>query len=249
VKNWDVYERVLEKGLDHMLSDAASAHPVLLADSVESSDADRTKAAEIMFEKFGIPAYFVGTDAVLSIYSAGRTSSLFVDCGYDSTRAMLIHEGFIYPSTLQSNTVGGVDVTSYLHELLVDRKALPLGPEAQTHVNSIKERFGRIALDYASESFARRAAPEVFTLPDGSTITLENETLRSAEALFQPCLYGRHGNGISEMVMELISYCDMNDREDGPVRALTNFLLVTGGGSFIPGAFGSTFSFLTTHSS
>jgi hypothetical protein len=48
---------------------------------LQTPDKDRSKMAELLFEKFEIPAYFVGSQSVLSLYSAGRTSGVVVDIG------------------------------------------------------------------------------------------------------------------------------------------------------------------------
>jgi len=36
---------------------------------------------EIMFEKFNVPAFYLGIQAVLSLYSSGRTTGLVLDAG------------------------------------------------------------------------------------------------------------------------------------------------------------------------
>jgi actin-related protein len=160
---------------------------------------------------------------------------MVVDCGYGVTSAMFVYDGFIYPTTLQQLDIGGNDVSRYLRELLSDQGILDNSLQSQSIANDIKEKHARLARDFAQESFAARANPETYVLPDGREIILKGEQLRCAEVLFQPALMGKRGVGIHDMALNLMAYCDKNDREDGPMRALTNFLVVCGGGSFIPG--------------
>ena len=236
VKSWDGVERLLEHALDNVVKTSAKQHPILMSDAPGTSEADRAKMTELLFEKFETPAYFVGTDAVLSVYSAGRTSSMFLDCGYGLTSAMLVHEGFIYPTTLQMLSVGGQDLSTYLCELLRDKGALDAAPSAITVANDIKERHARVAVDYAQASFQERGKTGAYVLPDGTAIPLQSEPLRCAEALFQPALMGRRGTGITDMVLDVIHYCDTAaSSDDSPIKALTNFLLVCGGGARLPG--------------
>lgn len=64
--------------------------------------------AELLFEKYEVPAYFVGSQAVLSLYSAGRTSGVVVDGGHGVLHAMAVHEGFAFPHTLGQLELGGI---------------------------------------------------------------------------------------------------------------------------------------------
>jgi len=36
---------------------------------------------EIMFEKFNVPAFYLAIQAVLSLYSSGRTTGIVLDAG------------------------------------------------------------------------------------------------------------------------------------------------------------------------
>ena len=49
--------------------------------------------AEIMFEQFNVPAMYVAIQAVLALYSSGRTSGMVMDSGDGVTHAVPIFEG------------------------------------------------------------------------------------------------------------------------------------------------------------
>ena len=89
----------------------AKEHPVMLADSPTITDENRGKMAEILFEKFEVPAYFVSSQSVLSLYSAGRTCGIVLDIGHAVAHSVAIHEGFAYPHTLNRLDLGGGDLT------------------------------------------------------------------------------------------------------------------------------------------
>lgn len=50
-----------------------------------------------MFERFGVPAFYLAIQAVLSIYSSGKTTGLVVDSGDGVTHVVPIYEGYSLP--------------------------------------------------------------------------------------------------------------------------------------------------------
>ena len=48
---------------------------------------------QIMFEKFNVPAMYVASQAVLSLYASGRTTGLVVDSGDGVSHTVPIYEG------------------------------------------------------------------------------------------------------------------------------------------------------------
>ena len=157
-------------GEEHLKVDGKE-HPVMLADSPTITEADRNKMAEIMFEKFEIPAYFVCSQSVLSLYSAGRTSGIVVDVGHSVAHSVAIHEGFAYPHTLNRLDLGGGDLTANLGDLLAESAAAGGGAADRLPADvckAIKEQYGRVALDYAQESFlvvcSRSCAETIYVL-------------------------------------------------------------------------------------
>lgn len=56
--------------------------------------ANRQKACEIFFETFNVPALYVQIQAVLSLYSSGRTTGVVLDSGDGVTHVVPIYEGF-----------------------------------------------------------------------------------------------------------------------------------------------------------
>ena len=47
-------------------------------------------------------------------------------------------------------------------------------------------------------------------MPDGNVITVGDERFRACEVLFQPSLIGSESSGLSELVMNAISKCDVD---------------------------------------
>lgn len=136
--------------------------PVVFADSPTTRLRDREKMAEILFEKFNTPAYFVGSTSVLSIYSAGRTSGLVLDIGHEVSHAMAVHEGFAFPQTIGRLELGGMDISNNLMDILKDR-GVQLSDNDYTAAviaDDMKKKLVRVAYDYAQEAQLLRTRPE-----------------------------------------------------------------------------------------
>jgi hypothetical protein len=54
---------------------------MLLAEPPHATRAHREKAVELMFEKQGVPALFLGKNPVLTSFASGKATSLVVDLG------------------------------------------------------------------------------------------------------------------------------------------------------------------------
>ena len=64
-----------------------------------------------MFETFEVPAYYLAIQAVLSLYSSGRTIGLVLDAGDDVTHTVPVYEGYTLPHAIETNHLAGRDLT------------------------------------------------------------------------------------------------------------------------------------------
>jgi actin len=73
---------------------------------------------EIMFETFEVPAFYLAIQAVLSLYSSGRTTGLVLDAGDGVTHTVPIYEGYALAHAIERNDLAGRDLTEYMGKLL-----------------------------------------------------------------------------------------------------------------------------------
>jgi actin len=71
-----------------------------------------------MFEKFNVPAYYLAIQAVLSLYSSGKTTGLVFDSGDGVTHTVPIYEGYSLPHAIERNDLAGRDLTQFMSKLL-----------------------------------------------------------------------------------------------------------------------------------
>lgn len=71
-----------------------------------------------MFETFNVPSLFTSYQAVLALYSTGRTTGIVLDSGDGVTNTVPIYEGYALPHAIERNNFAGREITQYLHKLL-----------------------------------------------------------------------------------------------------------------------------------
>ena len=71
-----------------------------------------------MFETFQIQGLYVAIQAVLSLYSNGRTTGMVTDSGDGVTHTVPVFEGFSIPHAVKKNYIAGRAITEHMVNLL-----------------------------------------------------------------------------------------------------------------------------------
>ncbi|KAF8559033.1 brg1-associated factor b [Imleria badia] len=85
--------------ISHALADVMrtnpSEHPILVTEPAWNTPANRERMAEIMFEEFQVPAFYIANTGVLNAFAAGKGSALVVDVGHSMASITPVVDGFV----------------------------------------------------------------------------------------------------------------------------------------------------------
>ncbi|XP_066207791.1 uncharacterized protein [Saccopteryx leptura] len=228
VSDWDALEVLWQCLFCCRLGMPPEELAVLVADSPISPRTNREKVAEILFERFQVPAMQTAHQALLALYAYGRTTGLVLGSGHGISYVAPILTGDLAPLDTYRLDVAGADLTEYLAQLLLARDRSK--PKAGL-ANQIKEACCYVALDVRAEMARTQTQAQMnFMLPDKQVITLGSECFCCPEALFQPSLLGLNQPGLPQLALLSIRRLEASQRE----QLLANVVL-DGGSTLVSG--------------
>ncbi|XP_007516223.1 actin-like protein 7B [Erinaceus europaeus] len=231
VVDWDCVQSIWEYAFHTAMKVAPEEHAVLVSDPPLSPSGDREKYAELLFETFGIPAMHVASQALLSIYSYGRTTGLVVESGHGVSHAVPISEGDVLPALSGRADYAGGDLTSYLLQLL-NEAGHGFTDEHLHIVEHIKKKCCYAAALPGQEARPPADGPRVeYELPDGKAISVGPERFQCAEMLFKPGLAGSEAPGLPALAAACLARC----REAGFEEEMAANVLLCGGCTMLRG--------------
>ncbi|XP_037794027.1 actin-3-like [Penaeus monodon] len=232
VTNWDDMETLWSHTFEHELHVEPREHGLLLAEPPLCPMPNRERAAQVLFETFGVGALLGANQAVLSLHASGRTTGIVLDSGDGISHAMPFYEGYSLPHAILRSDLAGRDLTEYLVELLGKRGYSCQNSTERDIVRDVKERLCYVALDFHQESAAAKtsAVEKTYELPDGEVISLADERFRCPEVLFDPSLVGKEARGMQDTVCDSILKCESVVRKD-----LFANVMLFGGSNMFPG--------------
>ncbi|XP_051880140.1 uncharacterized protein LOC127574807 isoform X2 [Pristis pectinata] len=231
VTNWDEIEQIWHHTLYRQLHVEPEEHPILLTEAAMNPHQNRERMVEIMFETFNVPFSFVAMQAVLALYSAGRTTGIILDSGDGVTHTVPVYEGYSLPHAMQRLNLAGRDLTEHLKKLLKERGYSFNSTAEREIVRDIKEKHCYVAGDYEAELGSPEDVRKLhYILPDGQIITLGDEMFRAPEILFKPEMIGKDHYGIHESLLRSIILCDVDLR-----KTFVANIILSGGNTMLTG--------------
>merc|ERR1711971_593682 len=248
-KNFEIMEKIWDHSFSSILrvKGESNEHPVFLTEPSKNPKKTREKIAEMMFERFDVPAMDIGDANVCALTAYGKTTGVTVDMGAGTTMVVPIVKGYVIAAGIKRLNFAGHDFTKYLKDLLSERSDdlqaagdldTPSGLEI---VREIKENIledGKsmlyVAQDFKAEMEKAAKDDELnadYELPDGQEITIENERFRCPEGLFNPKMMGKKDvDPLPKSIFDSINACEQDIR-----RVLYSNIVLSGGTSSFDG--------------
>ncbi|KAH6755676.1 actin-related protein 4 [Perilla frutescens var. hirtella] len=218
VVDWDMVENIWDHALRKCLLIDPKEHPMLFAEPCSNSQQQREKTAEIMFEKYQVPALFLAKNAVLTSFAQGRATSLVVDFGGGSTTVAPVHDGYVLQKAVSTSPIGGEFLSDCLLKSL-EQKGVSIKPRYAFKRKEVRPgEFQIVDLDFPNTTesyklYSQRVivsdikecvsrAPDTsyddtsysnipmtsYELPDGQTIEIGADRFKIPDILFNPSL-------------------------------------------------------------
>ena len=232
ITNWDDMEKIWHHTFFNELRVSPEEYNVLLTEAPQNPKTNREKMTQIMFEVFNTPGIYISIQAVLSLYSAGKTTGIVLDSGDGVSHFVPIYEGYSFPHAVGRINLAGRDLTKYLQSILSERGLHLTTTAEQEIVRDIKEKLTYVSLDYEkdlADSEKNSSCETKYEMPDGSEITIGNERFRCPEILFNPKISGREMSGIHEMTYGSIQKSEIDVRKE-----LLSNVVLSGGSTMFP---------------
>ncbi|KAL1197334.1 Actin-related protein 4 [Cardamine amara subsp. amara] len=218
VSDWDLVDNIWEHAFRSCLMIDPKEHPMLLAEPPLNSQQQREKAAELMFEKYKVPALFMAKNPVLTSFATGRATSLVVDCGGGSTTIAPVHDGYVLQKAVVSSPIGGEFLTDCLLKSL-ESKGIKIRPrysfkrkeiragEFQVEdvhlpdtmesyklfcqrmiVGDIKDSICRVPDTPYDDKSYSNIPTTSYELPDGQTLEIGADRFKVPDVMFNPSI-------------------------------------------------------------
>jgi len=227
--NWDSMEKVLEHSLTNALKVDPKLHPVLCSEDPFNTKANRERMAQIMFESFEVPGFYLANCAALALLTEQSKTGLVLSSGDGVTHAIPIHEGRIVSKGVKTVDYGGKDLSEYLRTTLLAEVTRNLweGEAALREARNIKETLCYVAPEFPPAEIERNT---LYQVSDCTRLDLGDIVVRCPEALFDAKVLAHQGFEIHKLVFNAIITCDPTIWKD-----LFGNIVLSGGNTLFPG--------------
>lgn len=258
VKDFDALEKIWNYIFTNELKTKPESHNILITESLFSSNSDRDKIAQIMYEKFSVFHICIEPQPLLTFHYSNKNSGLIIETGESYTQVIPIFEKFIIPQGIKFNNISGNYLTNITKEIFDKRLSkFNIRNKGET-AKRIKEKYMKVnansdfidnlkGLDFPcsgreislfSELSKKNDIKNVsnnfstncnkYNLPDGNTLQFGDELDIVAEALFNPDIFGLEAESIQSLVYDSINSIDIHTRKE-----IINNIIIGGGTTMI----------------
>lgn len=255
VKDFDALEKLWSYIFTNELKSKPESHNILITESLFSSNSDRDKIAQIMYEKFSVFHICIEPQPLLTFHYSNKNSGLIVETGESYTQVIPIFEKFIIPQGIKFNNISGSYLTDVTKEIFDKRLSKFNIRNTREAAKKIKQKFMKVntnsdfisnlkGLDFPCSGREISLFADLlkknesnlnfsptgnkFTLPDGNLLEFGDELDIVPEALFNPELFGLEAPSVQSLVSDSINSIDIHTRKE-----IMNNVIIGGGTTMI----------------
>ncbi|MEJ2279827.1 MAG: actin family protein [Candidatus Lokiarchaeota archaeon] len=226
--DWNHFEKILDYTFYTLRVDPTlfnilyCTHPLFPKDDLE-------RLFEIFLEKYQCMAFYPVIDSLCTLYSGGFQTGLVIEIGDSSTRVIPIYEGYILDHAIKVLNMGGKTLTNYMEKVIQDSTGFNVDSSLRRElIRALKERACFVSLDYKQDLKRANEYRKQYSMPDGSTLTLDKERFMIPELIFNPKQEFEE-TPLPKIVLDVIDACDIDIRPN-----LLNNIFLSGGSSMFP---------------
>ncbi|KAL9650518.1 hypothetical protein ABK040_004737 [Willaertia magna] len=104
-------EGIIKNGL---LDTPIQEYPVILSETTLAPKFHTERITQHLFEQYEVPGLYIANQALLSLYSLGKTTGLICDVGFEQTRITPIYEGIAFTHASDFINIGGKHINECL---------------------------------------------------------------------------------------------------------------------------------------
>ncbi|KAF8351130.1 actin-related protein Arp4p [Amanita rubescens] len=123
---------LIRHAIEDVMRCTPSEHPVLVTEPTWNTQANRERMAEIMFEEFQVPAFYIANTGVLNAFAAGKGSALVIDVGQSMASVTPVVDGFVLRKGLSYSPLPTY-IHAHAHHLLTSPTMHRAGVELIPH--------------------------------------------------------------------------------------------------------------------
>jgi actin-related protein len=223
-----------------------SDHPVMVSESLDTSDAQRLGFCETFFEELRVPEMAFVMQPVMSLCSTGLTSGFVIESGHGSTQMCGIADGYLLPNCCSKvNFWSGATLNGLIQDYLSRCRIFEADVERDwALITAIKHRFARLnafsdrvgggkapqKISWNAMYKRQEDNPSLYEFPDGSVADLSAVSRITHAMFWQNESLGFEHENLSETIKRLIQKAEIDLR-----REIMGNIVLNGGGAAIPG--------------
>ncbi|RKP04882.1 actin family [Thamnocephalis sphaerospora] len=232
IVDWERFAAICDHALFRELGcrRATNNSPVLLCTPAYWSKRDRERLTQLFFERFNVPAFMIAEQPLLALYGVGSVTGVAIDIGYETTDVTPVIDGFLQRHAMQTLCMGVKDLDAHLEKLLRadDQVQAAVGADVLPEFIQQLKSSGHYTVAPTAADIARTEREDIEFR--GGKVSVGSARCAFAEPLFAPELIEQQIASLPEAVHAAITVCDADKRVQ-----LSECLILTGGGSLLPG--------------